>query len=74
VICHSCRGASLEDGSPAWHHWCKARRLGDEKSTWCDCQHVGETPADGIVAPYRTMLLDNRLADVPEFKIEKSMR
>jgi len=25
--------------------------LNDEKGTWCDCQHVGETSADGVVAP-----------------------
>ena len=50
MICHSCRVASDWNVS-RWHHWCKARRLNDEKGTWCDCQHVGETSADGVVAP-----------------------
>lgn len=54
MICYACRAANGSGGSPAWHHWCKARRLGTEtepSETLCDCQHVGETSADGVVAP-----------------------
>jgi len=71
VICYVCRAAN-DWNVTAWHHWCKARRLNDERSTWCDCQHVGETSADGVVAPpYQTMLLDIQLDDVPEPEVEK---